>query len=91
MTRPTAALATALVLAVAGPALASTEHNPWAAVDWAAMDADADGQISKAEFKAWLKKQKSAFSGKCDHWFKAIDTDKDGLITESELGAFLKG
>lgn len=49
---------------------------PMQALDFAAVDTDADGKISAAELTAWRAAQA-----------KAVDTDGDGLVSVEELSA----
>ena len=70
-----AALASA-TLSTAVMAQDATPSAPPAPFDFAAMDADKDGQITKAEAEAFRTAQ-----------ITAMDTDKDGKISAAELAA----
>jgi Ca2+-binding EF-hand superfamily protein len=82
------ALLVAAVLAFSAPALAADESKEAAtqatseaattpaAVDFAKLDANTDGALSKEEFDA------AKLEGKT---FEAADADKDGKVTAEEL------
>ena len=69
--------------------------------DWSKYDADGDGNLSKAEFGAWMTAlrdqnpaQKAAVKD-AEAWttaaFAMADKDKSGAVNKDELAGFLKG
>lgn len=107
---PSAAPQTAAPAASTAPAAATAEQQPAnsadavAAVvsaDWSKYDADKDGNLSKAEFGAWMTAlreqnpaQKAAVKDP-EAWttaaFAMADKDKSGAVDKTELAGFLKG
>jgi Ca2+-binding EF-hand superfamily protein len=82
-------LIAAAACAVTGPALAQTTTGMKADLDrsFAAMDANKDGKIDRAEYDRYIAakidRQNSAF----DAGFKALDKNGDGQLSRDEAAA----
>ena len=78
-------LTAAALAAIAAPALAQPPGGGRGGLpDFAAMDANKDGKVTKEELTAALPEQAKQFA---DRIFESRDTNKDGAISKEENDA----
>lgn len=88
LTATAAAIAAALVIALPAGAFVQTQTaDPSIDRSFAAMDANKDGKIDRAEYHQFAQDKFDRQAAAMEIAFNEMDTNKDGLVSKSEAAA----